>query len=344
MHPLDHMPAPKRLYTQMALWSLGLLLLTSFNVTSAAYSGGEGVGMEYDYLALEVEGYLTDDDGYLIKNMPLEGEAVYDLDRTERVAYEVQPGDTVSVIAYKYGISLESLRYANEAIRSTDRLKPGQELSIPPKDGVYVTVESGDSLLELMDTYDGTLEDTKLFNAIEGDNDLVAGKEVFVVGGKLPQTTSYVATTTATYSSAPVNTTLPAVTQYTITPSSGGWIRPTQGGITQGYHGGHYAYDIADRSKPPVLAAASGTVLKAFNSGWNGGYGNYILIDHGNGYQSLYAHNEVVYVSVGDYVEQGQVISKMGNTGRVYGATGIHLHFELIFNGSKLSPSVMGVW
>lgn len=345
MHPLDHLPAPKRLYTQMALWSIGLLLLTSVNVTNAAYSGGEGVGAEYEYLALEIEGYLTDDDGYLIKNMPLEGEAIYDMDRTERVVHEVQPGDTLSVIAYRYGISVESLRYANDAIRSSDRLKPGQELQIPPQDGVYVTVESGDSLLELMDTYEGNLDETKLFNAVDGDNDLVAGKEIFIVDGALPVSPSYVATT-PTYSSggSSGSVSLPAVTQYDITPSAGGWIRPTQGLITQGFHGGHYAYDVADRSKPPILAAAGGTVVKAFNSGWNGGYGNYILIDHGNGYQSLYAHNEVVYVSVGDYVSQGQVIAKMGNTGRVYGATGIHLHFELIFNGSKLSPSVMGVW
>lgn len=344
MHPLDHVPAPRRLYIQVSVWSLVLLSLTSVNVTSAAFAGGEGVGAEYDYLALDIEGYLTDDEGYLIKNMPLEGEAIYDLDRSERVAYEVQQGDTLSVIAYKYGVSVQTLRDENSAISNSDRLKLGQELAIPPQDGVYVTIESGDSLLELMETYDGELDDTKLFNNVDADNDLVVGKEIFIVDGTLPVTTTYVAaTTTSTYVPA-TSTASPAVSQYDITPSAEGWIRPTQGIVTQGYHGGHYAYDVADRSKPPILAAASGTIVKAFNSGWNGGYGHYILIDHGNGYQSLYAHNEVVYVSVGDYVEQGQVIAKMGNTGRVYGVTGIHLHFELIFNGSKLSPSVMGVW
>ncbi|MFT7183977.1 MAG: murein DD-endopeptidase MepM/ murein hydrolase activator NlpD [Oceanicoccus sp.] len=348
MHPLDHMPAPRRLYFQISIWSVGLLLLTSVNVSNAAYLGGEGVGAEYDYLVLEIEGYLTDDDGYLIKNMPLEGEAIYDMDRTERTVYEVQSGDTLSVIAYRYGLSVSSLRYANDAIANTDRLKLGQELEVPPQDGFYVTIESGDSLLELMEDYDGTLEDTQLFNNVGGDNDLVVGKEIFIVDGSPPQpvytatttSTSYTTTTTtSSYASA-----APAVSQYDITASAEGWIRPTQGVITQGFHGGHYAYDISDTSKPPVLAAASGTIIKAFNSGWNGGYGHYILIDHGNGYQSLYAHNEVVYVSVGDYVEQGQVIAMQGATGRVYGVTGIHLHFELSFNGSKISPSVMGVW
>jgi murein DD-endopeptidase MepM/ murein hydrolase activator NlpD len=346
MHPLDHVPAPRRLYIQMSMWSIGLLLLTSINVSSAAFVGGEGVGAEYEYLALEIEGYLTDDDGYLIKNMPLEGEAIYDLDRSDRTAYEVQPGDTVSVIAYRFGISIDSLRYSNDSIANTDRLKPGQELEIPPQDGFYVTIESGDSLLELMETYDGELEGTQLFNNVEGDNDLVIGKDLFIVDGAPPQPVyTAVATTADTYTpAASTSTASPAVSQYDITPSLEGWIRPTQGTITQGYHGGHYAYDVAMTSQPPILAAASGTIVKAFNSGWNGGYGHYILIDHGNGYQSLYAHNEVVYVSVGDFVEQGQVIAKMGNTGRVYGITGIHLHFELIFNGSKLSPSVMGVW
>ena len=191
-----------------------------------------------------------------------------------------------------------------------------------------------------MEDYGGTLEDTQVFNNIKGDNDLVIGKEIFIVDGA-PPAPVYTATTATSYApTAITSSAAPAVTQYDITASAEGWIRPTQGSITQGYHGGHYAYDVADRSKPPILAAASGTVMKAFNSGWNGGYGHYILIDHGNGY----AHNEVVYVGVGDYVEQGQVIAKMGNTGRVYGVTGIHLHFELIFNGSKLSPSVMGVW
>ncbi len=348
MHPLDHLPAPKRLYTQMVLWSLGLLILNSVNISSAAYLGGEGVGAQYDSLALDIENYLTNEDGYLIKNMPLEGEAVYDMDRIERVVYEVQPGDTLSLIAYRYGLSVDSLRFENDAIANTDKLKPGQELQIPPKDGVYIKVESGDSLLELMEKYDGKLEETKMFNGIDGDNDLVAGKEIFIVDGSLPQSVNtYIAAAPPSTSQADtteVDHSLPAVTQYNITPSAEGWIRPVPGVITQGYSASHYAYDVADRSRPPVLAAASGTVVTASNGAWNGGYGNYVIIDHGNGYQTLYAHTEIVYVNVGDYVEQGQVIAKMGNTGRVYGVTGIHTHFELRFNGTKLSPSVMGVW
>ena len=155
----------------------------------------------------------------------------------------------------------------------------------------------------------------------------------------------YVATNTSNYSSTYTSSVAPPSQQYYDLPvSAEGWVRPTQGRITQGFRGGHYAYDVADTSKPPILAAAGGTVIKASSGTWGGGYGNHVIIDHGNGYQTLYAHAEVLYVNVGDSVSQGQVIAKMGNTGSVYGRTGIHLHFEITYNGTKLNPSVMGVW
>ncbi len=125
---------------------------------------------------------------------------------------------------------------------------------------------------------------------------------------------------------------------FTIAPSTAGiWGKVTEGQITNGYKAGHYALDIADRSKPPIWAARDGVVITA-EYGWNGGYGNYIIIDHGDGFQTLYAHNEELYVAEGDTVTKGQVISKMGNTGRVYGATGIHVHYECVSDGVKINP------
>jgi murein DD-endopeptidase MepM/ murein hydrolase activator NlpD len=340
-HPLDHMPAPKRLYTQVSIWSIGLLVLTSVNVTNATFHGGEGVDVEY--LALEISaGYITDEEGFLIKSMPLEGEATYDLNRIEMVEHEVQPNETLSLIAYRYGLNVSSVRYSNPALGNSDYLKIGQKLQIPPKNGIYVDIDGGDSLVKIVEEYKGNLDETKAFNALEDEEGLTEGEELFIVEGR-PQAVAVAIANTPTYS-APASSGPPAVTQYDIAPSAEGWIRPTQGGITQGYRGGHYAYDVADRSRPPILAAASGTVIKASSGTWGGGYGNHIIIDHGNGYQTLYAHAEVLYVNNGDYVNQGQVIAKMGNTGRVYGATGIHLHFEISYNGRKLSPSIMGVW
>lgn len=345
MHPLDHLPAPKRLYGQLAMWCIALLLITSVNVQAGVYSGGEGFGTEYTSLDLDQisSNILTDDEGFISKPVPLLGESVYDQNRIEMVQYEVQSGDSLSVIAARYGISVNSIRYANPSLGSSDRLRTGQELSIPPDDGLYITLESGDSLLRLVEEYSGNLEQTKLFNNVSDDSELVAGTDFFIVDGEPVRPVIASAPPNPNNTYVPPTPGTPDVPQVSIAPNAEGWIRPTTGIITQGYHSGHLAYDVADRSRPEIFAAASGTVIKAAY-GWNGGYGNMIMIDHGNGYQTLYAHNETLYVNVGDYVNQGQAISKMGNTGRVYGATGIHLHIEISYNGVKQSPSIMGVW
>ncbi len=343
MHPLDNMPAPKRLYAQVALFSMSLLVINSVNISNAAYyEGGEGVGDEY--LSLEItESYISDEEGYTIKNMPLEGETTFNQNRTEDEEYTVTEGDTLSVIAYRYGLSTSTIRYANPTLGNGDYLKVGQTLAIPPKDGVYVKIESGSTLVSLMDKYKGDLEKTKEFNGVNDDSQLVAGNDIFIVDGR--PAVIYVASNETAYSSGDTTSyELPSVMQYDIPASAEGWIRPTSGIITQGFHSGHYAYDIADRSKPPILAAASGTVVYASSGTYDGGYGTNVWIDHGNGYRSHYAHMEVIYVNVGDVMTQGQVIGKMGRTGRVYGVTGIHLHLELEYNGTKISPSVMGVF
>jgi murein DD-endopeptidase MepM/ murein hydrolase activator NlpD len=78
--------------------------------------------------------------------------------------------------------------------------------------------------------------------------------------------------------------------------------------------------------------------VKASSGTYAGGYGNHVIIDHGNGYKTLYAHMDYLTVSQGQYVSQGEAIGRMGATGRVYGRTGIHLHFEVHQNGVKLNP------
>ncbi len=110
---------------------------------------------------------------------------------------------------------------------------------------------------------------------------------------------------------------------------NGYYMRPIVGGIkTQGLHD-KYAVDLASAYGTPILASAEGDVLIAKSSGWNGGYGSYIVLKHPNGSQTLYGHLSGVFVSPGDHVQQGQQIGKMGNTGRVNGPTGVHLHFEI---------------
>lgn len=125
----------------------------------------------------------------------------------------------------------------------------------------------------------------------------------------------------------------------TSAPSSSGFLWPVGNGggyITCALNGywGHTGIDIGGMpTGTPILAAASGTVVKAVN-GWTG-YGRHIIIDHGNGYQTYYAHNSQLYVSVGDRVAQGQVIAAMGRTGNAYG---VHLHFEVRLYGKVQNP------
>jgi murein DD-endopeptidase MepM/ murein hydrolase activator NlpD len=251
------------------------------------------------------------------------------------------------MIAYRYGLSTNTILYANSGL-SGDYLKIGQKLQVPPKDGVYITIPSGATLVSLMDKYKGNLDKTKEFNGVTDDSELKKDEQFFIVDGRPEQV--YIASNSKNYNtgsgfnnSGGYSASGPDVGAIYTPPNSLGWIRPTSGAITQGYRSGHYAYDIADRSKPDIVAVAAGTV-DATGNGWSGGYGNNVWIDHGNGYRTHYAHMSEFYVQVGDTVSQGQVIGEMGNTGRVYGATGIHLHFEVEYSGSRISPSFMGVW
>lgn len=119
-------------------------------------------------------------------------------------------------------------------------------------------------------------------------------------------------------------------------PSSAGLVWPVGGPITSGFGPRwgrmHEGIDIAGSSGTPIAAAAAGTVIIA---GWSGGYGNLVVIDHGNGISTAYGHNSSLAVSVGQSVGQGTVVSGMGTTGH---STGVHLHFEVRVNGSAVDP------
>lgn len=124
--------------------------------------------------------------------------------------------------------------------------------------------------------------------------------------------------------------------------SAEGYTWPTAGGIGSyfgyrvhpilGYSRLHGGLDIGGRMGQPIWAAKEGVVILA---GWNGGYGNTIIIDHGNGYATLYGHQSALMVNNGDYVETGQHIGNVGSTGL---STGPHLHFEVRLNGSVIDP------
>jgi len=245
--------------------------------------------------------------------------------RDRTVSYLVKSGDNISKIAHKFNLEIRTILWANDlTVRST--LRVGQKLKIPPADGVFFTVRPGDTLSEIAKLHNIDLAKIYAYNSIKKGK-IRAGQTIF-----LPEAQRiFVA-------KKPPTAGRPGSKSRAIQSIGFRLRKPTQGILTQGFHRGHYALDIANKRNTPIYAAAAGTVKKATNSGWNYGYGKYIVIDHGNGVETLYAHNNLVKVSVGDKIRAGQLIALMGNTGRVFGVTGIHVHFELRIRGRKVNP------
>ncbi len=234
--------------------------------------------------------------------------------------YVVRPGDNLSSIAEMFDVSVNTIKWANDL--STGTIHEGQTLVILPVSGVRHTVVKGDTTASLAKKYRADADEIRAHNDISGD--LVVGKEILIPNGQItPAPVAKVAAKTRTYSGVGAGATVaaggPAIAGYY------GW--PVAGGvITQGLHG-YNGVDIGAPNGTPIYAAAAGTVVVAlFNGGYNGGYGNYVVVQHANGTQTLYAHMSVVTTSMGATVSKGAQIGRVGSTGK---STGNHLHFEV---------------
>lgn len=234
--------------------------------------------------------------------------------------HEVRDGETISSIAQKYDISQRTILWEN-GLTSNSVITPGQKLTILPFDGVRHEVKKGDTLSEIAELYDVSLKEITDFNRFDADDFLIPGNKINIPGGERKQT-SQRAPSPAPSRPAPQAT---PQQQSAPQPASGYFRAPLDNyRITQGLHS-YNAVDMAAPSGTPIRAAAEGTVTES-SSGWNGGYGTMIVISHPNGTRTLYSHNRVNYVSVGEWVEQGQVIGEVGSTGL---STGPHVHFEV---------------
>lgn len=246
-----------------------------------------------------------------------------DRPRIEIIPYVVEAGDTLYGIAEKFNISAETLMWANGLEQNPDLLRLGQELAVLPVNGVYHTVQSGDTVESVAKKYKAKPEDVLSFplnNLTPRNQSLTVGQKIVVPGGSKP----YVARQVQVYSGA-----APAGSGR----GSGRLVWPAAGSISQGFRAYHRAIDIASYVGNPVRAADSGYVAVA---GWsNLGYGYYIVLDHGNGTQTLYAHLSRFFVNAGDSVGQGTVIGHVGSTGN---STGAHLHFEVIRGSVQQNP------
>ena len=234
--------------------------------------------------------------------------------------YIVRPGDTLSDIGEMFDVSVNTIRWANDISRS-ESIQPGQELVILPVTGIKYTVKTGGSLRDIIKQHGGNLDEAVEYNGYGPDEELAAGTEVIIPDGELATPKQEVRVARSRYarsSSAPRGTNVPTYSGYYMAPLS----RYTK---TQGIHG-YNAVDLAAPTGTPILAAAAGKVIISKGSGWNGGYGTYIVIKHANGTQTLYSHNSKNIVFSGQEVVQGQVIGYVGSTGR---STGPHVHFEI---------------
>ncbi len=227
--------------------------------------------------------------------------------------YVVREGDTLSQIAEMYDVSAKTILWAND-IRDMSTIHPGDTLVILPITGVRHIVKKGDTLASIAKKYEGDVEDILAYNQLTDVSEIAIGDTVIIPDGTIaaPQSKK---------SATPSKTTGVA--------SGGGssnFVHPLPGSVrTQGIHG-YNGVDLAASVGTPVRAAAGGEVIVSRSSGWNGGYGLYVVVKHPNGTQTLYAHLSKTAVAVGDTVASGETIGYVGNTGR---STGSHLHFEV---------------
>lgn len=249
--------------------------------------------------------------------------------RSEIVEYKVETGDTVSSIAQKFDISADTIKWAND-ITDVNQVKPGQVLKILPITGVSHVVKEGDTLESVAKKY--SAEPQAIldfpFNDVPDDFKLKVGQLLIVRDGSPPEVKAPKIRPQPQYlAQGPQSPAFQA-------PFGAQFIWPTGGQITQYFAWYHPGVDIANRAGPGVAAADGGTVVVA---GWpdSYGYGNRVVIDHENGYQSLYAHLSNIYVSVGEKVSRGQLVGQMGSTGR---STGTHLHLEIHYKGVAINP------
>lgn len=228
--------------------------------------------------------------------------------------YTVHKGDTLSSIAKMFDVTVNTIMWANDLKNGT--IREGQELVILPVTGVRYTVQKGDTLASIAKKFKADANEIANYNNVEGS--LAVGTSIIIPDGEVAAPTP-VRSTVTTKTSPLRGAGGAALSGYF------GW--PVNGGVvTQGLHG-YNGVDIGAPTGTGILASAAGTVIIARGGGaWNGGYGNYIVIQHDNGTQTLYAHATQIYVSQGQRVAQGATIGTVGRTGK---ATGPHLHFEV---------------
>ncbi|MFN8485282.1 MAG: LysM peptidoglycan-binding domain-containing M23 family metallopeptidase [Anaerolineae bacterium] len=271
--------------------------------------------------------------------------------------YTIQPGDTLLGIATAHDLSLDALVVANPSLEGqiNHLILPGDDLRIPPSGGIVHIVKDGDTLSSIADKYETDVATIVGYasNRVKTDDDLRPEQLLFVPGAEValpaptpaprqntlvsvlqPKAAAQQPARTAPPAPQPQQPARPAPPAAPVA-GSGNFRYPVPGGylITTYFSGWHPGVDFAMSMGTPVYAADGGRVVF---SGWdNTGYGYCIIVDHGNGFRTRYAHLSWIFPNYGQYVEKGEQIGKVGSTGR---SSGPHLHFEIILNGIARNP------
>jgi murein DD-endopeptidase MepM/ murein hydrolase activator NlpD len=260
-----------------------------------------------------------------------DGKDIPDVSPEDTSVYVVRKGDTVASIAKLFEVSVSTVLSANDLKKGT-KLVEGDVLFILPISGTEHTVKKGQTLKGIAALYKVDASDIIQFNGFDEDTKLAIGDKIMIPGGEMideggdkpaANLGSAVAKDKNYYATHPIQ----SVSGYFIDPlPTGPRIRKTQG-----LHGpGHRGIDIGAPIGTPIYASASGVVLIA-KTGWSGGYGNMVIVQHPNGTKTLYAHMSKVITHTGAEVTQGEVIGLVGSTGH---STGPHIHFE-VFNAKN---------
>jgi hypothetical protein len=262
--------------------------------------------------------------------------------RTNVIEYTVTPGDSVFGIAESFNLHPETILWANydQLNDSPDMLTLGMQLNVPPVDGVYYQWQTSDTLESVAAKFDAKVDDILSW---EGNNFDLTNPQVepdawIMIPNGHREFKQWLVPTIARTNSGVLKSVLgPGACEgnYSGAYGSGAFSWPTASHVLSGndYWSGHLGIDIAGFLGDGIFAADAGVIVFA---GWaNGGYGYMVMIDHGNGYQTLYAHMGVVDATCGQSVYSGSYIGAIGSTGN---STGPHLHFEVRYMGGFISP------
>lgn len=262
---------------------------------------------------------IVNDSAILANSLPGQSERNTTIPTGDQISvYVVRKGDTLSAIAKMFGVSINTILWAND-IPKGGTVRLGQKLVILPVSGIQYTVKKGDTVAKIAALYKADADEIRGANNLEDDGTLTVGDTVIIPNGTEVEALSVNPIKTIKKVIGSLVDTSPSVS------TDGYFVRPTAGRKTQGIHG-HNGIDFHASEGTAVVAAAAGTVVVSRDSGWNGGYGQYIVIKHSNGTQTLYAHLSSNVVSEGQEVSQGQLVGLSGATGK---SEGPHLHFEV---------------